>query len=51
MFPVPLTSPRDGEPVLAAIAVLRLAVGSRPPNQGLLDALARSLVEHGDADA
>jgi hypothetical protein len=51
MFPIPLMSSKEGAPVLAAVAVLRLARESRPPNQGLLDALARSLIAHGDVDA
>lgn len=50
MFPVALTSRRASGPSVVAIAVLRLTTGARPLGEGLLDALARSLVEHRDVD-
>lgn len=50
MYPIALISQRAGAAVLAAIAVLRLSTGSKPPNPTLTDALARLLVEHGDLD-
>ena len=50
MFPVALTSYRDGEPIVAAVAVLRLGTGSKPPNPSLVEAIARALVVHGDVD-
>jgi tetratricopeptide (TPR) repeat protein len=50
MYPVLLASFREGEPVLAAIGILRLATGSKPPKLELLDTLARLLVQHGDTD-
>jgi hypothetical protein len=49
MYPVALASFREGEPVLAAVGILRLATGSKPPNHELLETLARELIEHGDA--
>jgi hypothetical protein len=49
MYPVSLVSFRQGEPILAAIGILRLATGSKPPKQELLETLARLIIQHGDA--
>jgi hypothetical protein len=50
--PTLLSTRRDGEPLVAAVAVLgRFADRSRRPSAELLSALAQSLLEHDDVDA
>jgi serine/threonine-protein kinase len=49
MYPVSLASFREGQLVLVAVGMLRLAIGSKPPKHELLETLARLLIQHGDA--
>jgi hypothetical protein len=48
LFPVVLSTYRDGEIDVVALAILKLTTGSKPLNEGLVDAVVRFLVERGD---
>jgi hypothetical protein len=50
--PLLLSTKREGQPMIAAVAALRFPTDHRHvPPTGLLDALAAALVEHDDVDA
>lgn len=50
LLPVPLGTYRSGEPVVVAVAVLKLAAGAIPVKEGTVEALARWLLDHGGID-